>query len=103
MPTPLLLDGGMGHELKARCAGRAVRAATASTTDGGAWLDDTFLGPLLANAHAPDLVEAVHREYVAAGSSVLTTNTFVCTRHHLRKVGLENCRDSQKKRILNQK
>jgi methionine synthase I (cobalamin-dependent) len=32
-------------------------------------------------------VRSVHREYVAAGADVITTNNFVCTPHSLSKIG----------------
>ena len=36
---------------------------------------------------ALQLVEEVHRAYVAAGADVITTNTFACTKHTLGKAG----------------
>src|ERR671917_538197 len=38
---------------------------------------------------APDLVRAVHEEYVRAGAEVIETNTFGATHHKLRQYGLE--------------
>ena len=61
----ILLDGSMGHEFKRR-------AVTSS-----------FASAMLANAEQPELVTAVHAEYVAAGCDVLTTNTFTLTPHAL--------------------
>jgi methionine synthase I (cobalamin-dependent)/5,10-methylenetetrahydrofolate reductase len=41
------------------------------------------------NVTAPDLVRAVHAEYVRAGADVLETNTFGATAHKLQQYGLE--------------
>ena len=57
----LLLDGSMGHELKAR------------------GLTDSFASAMLANRTHADLVTSVHAEYLAAGCDVLTTNSFTLT------------------------
>ena len=62
-PAVLLLDGSMGHELKAR------------------GLTESFATAMHANATHSELVTAVHAEYVAAGCDVLTTNTFTLTPH----------------------
>ena len=37
-------------------------------------------------ARPQDAVKALHKDYVVAGADVLTTNTFVATNNHLRKV-----------------
>src|ERR671914_843942 len=41
------------------------------------------------NLTAPDLVRAVHEEYVRAGAEVIETNTFGATHHKLKQYGLE--------------
>src|SRR5918997_6608540 len=41
------------------------------------------------NLTAPDLVRAVHEEYVRAGAEVVETNTFGATAHKLQQYGLE--------------
>src|ERR671912_2819225 len=41
------------------------------------------------NLTAPDLVRAVHEEYVRAGAEVIETNTFGATHHKLQQYGLE--------------
>lgn len=43
-----------------------------------------------ANISRPDLVRAVHQEYIEAGAGVLTTNTFSSNRIKLRRHGLED-------------
>ena len=57
----LLLDGSIGHELKAR------------------GLSDSFQEAVSANYRQPDLVTSIHAEYVRCGCNILTTNTFVLT------------------------
>ena len=56
----VLLDGGMGHELKLQ-----------GISDG------TFLSGLLANEDNKAAVESVHQRYIAAGCRTITTNSFV--------------------------
>lgn len=41
------------------------------------------------NLTAPELVRAVHEEYVRAGAEVIGTNTFTATAHKLQQYGLE--------------
>src|SRR5215216_4988511 len=41
------------------------------------------------NLTHPDLVRAVHEEYVRAGAEVIETNTFTATAHKLQQYGLE--------------
>lgn len=54
----VLLDGGIGHLLKAKDIDRLVP---------GLKYEELFLAGALANVLAPDAVAAVHREYVEAG------------------------------------
>jgi S-methylmethionine-dependent homocysteine/selenocysteine methylase len=73
-PTrPLLLDGGMGRELRFR----------------GVEILDTIWS---ANAllTAPDVVRDVHRDYIAAGAEVITTNSYGVIRDDLAKEGVEH-------------
>jgi methionine synthase / methylenetetrahydrofolate reductase(NADPH) len=42
------------------------------------------------NLTSPDLVRAVHEEYVRAGAEVIETNTFTATAHKLQQYGLES-------------
>src|SRR5438445_13668033 len=70
--TPILFDGGMGTQLYAhgvpfhRC------------------FDEL-------NLLQPDLVQAIHREYVAAGAEDIETNTFLANRRAPEAVGLVEC------------
>jgi 5-methyltetrahydrofolate--homocysteine methyltransferase len=63
----LLLDGAMGTSLT---------AAGAPDSDKMEW-----------NVSHPDAVAGVLRDYMAAGSDVIETNTFVATRPHLARAG----------------
>jgi len=66
---PLLLDGAMGTLLYSR--GIPQRAS----------LDELVLS-------RPDMVTAVHREYIAAGADIIETNTFSANRVRLGQLGL---------------
>ncbi len=66
---PLLLDGAMGTLLFSR--GTPQRAS----------LDELVLS-------RPDVVGAVHREYIAAGADIIETNSFSASRVHLGQLGL---------------
>ncbi len=70
---PLLLDGGMGRELRFR----------------GVEILDTIWS---ANALivAPDAVRDIHRDYIVAGAEVITTNTYGVIRGELAKEGWED-------------
>ncbi|MDF2712934.1 MAG: homocysteine S-methyltransferase [Nonomuraea muscovyensis] len=70
---PLLLDGGMGRELWFR----------------GVEIPETIWS---ANAllTAPDVVRDVHRDYIAAGAEVITTNTYGVVRDDLANEGIED-------------
>ena len=65
----LLLDGAMGTQMMAR------------GVPGG-------MPPELWNRDRPDIVEAVHRDYFAAGADLVHTNTFGGTRPKLEAHGL---------------
>lgn len=65
----LVLDGAMGTELY----------------DQGVGFDRSFE---LLNLSEPQLVRRVHRAYVDAGASVLTTNTFGANRYRMQRAGL---------------
>lgn len=67
---PLVFDGGIGTRLYER----------------GIYVNKSFDHANLSN---PDLVEAVHGEYLEAGADVLTANTFSSNRIKLRRHGLE--------------
>jgi methionine synthase I (cobalamin-dependent)/5,10-methylenetetrahydrofolate reductase len=66
---PLLADGAMGTELYARGIG-----------------PERCLDQL--NLTSPELVQQIHREYIAAGSELIETNTFGATRYRLAGYGL---------------
>lgn len=76
----VVLDGGMGHELKSR----GVHAGMDVSLEA---LAGCFLPGALACRDRPDAVRALHTEYVEAGARVLTTNNFVATPHYLAKTG----------------
>ena len=73
----LLLDGGTGSELQRRGANISRR-----TADGGlgAW-------SATANVDAPDIVRAVHEDYLRAGADIITTNSFWSNRTRLARLG----------------
>ena len=72
-PRRVLLDGGMGRELRHR----------------GIKILDTIWS---ANAllEAPDTVRDVHGDYIAAGADVIITNTYGIIRGELAREGLED-------------
>ncbi len=67
----LILDGAMGTMLQAR--GLAAGAS-----------------PEAMNLERPEVVEAVHAEYVAAGADIIVTNTFGGSRPKLAHYGLQD-------------
>lgn len=69
----LLLDGGMGQELAAR----------GLETSDGLWSARALLD-------APEAVLAVHRDFVAAGTDVITTNSYAATRRRLDPSGISD-------------
>lgn len=66
-----LLDGGLGQEIYRR-------ASTANA----------FLWSVEVMRREPEVVEAVHRAYIAAGSRVCTLNTYTATPDRLAREGL---------------
>jgi len=64
----IILDGGMGHLLRRH--GVAIEGPIGSM--------QRFLGVALANTTQPELVRACHREYLAAGAAIITTNSYSC-------------------------
>ena len=69
--SPLILDGAMGTELQRRDV-------------------DTGLPLWSANALIahPEVVLQIHKDYIAAGADIITTNTFRTTRRTLRRANL---------------
>jgi S-methylmethionine-dependent homocysteine/selenocysteine methylase len=70
---PILLDGGMGRELRSR--GVNILAAIWSATG------------LIS---APEIVRQIHQDYICAGADIITTNTYGIIRSSLAKEGLED-------------
>jgi 5-methyltetrahydrofolate--homocysteine methyltransferase len=66
--TGLLMDGAMGSRLIQKGM-------------------ESDIVPEIMNLEKPDVVLEVHREYLAAGADVITTNTFGGTRLKLKKAG----------------
>lgn len=66
----VLFDGAMGTEIYAR----------------GVFINRSYDS---VNLSKPDLVRAIHQDYIRAGAEVLTTNTFGANRLRLRPFGLE--------------
>jgi methionine synthase I (cobalamin-dependent) len=62
----VLLDGGMGHQLK----------AMGIKIEGKVGTMERFLGVALANTRQPDLVRDAHLAYIDAGADVITTNNY---------------------------
>ncbi len=70
---PTLLDGGMGQEIVNRGGKSAY----------GEWA-------VAALYDDPQMVKAIHIDYIEAGADVITTNTYSTTRTRLRHVGMED-------------
>ncbi len=70
---PILLDGGMGRELRRR--GVPILETI--------WAANALLV-------APDTVRAVHRDYIEAGAELITINTYGVIRADLAKEGVED-------------
>ena len=69
---PILLDGGMGRELKLR----GVNILTSIWSANGL-------------IKAPETVRQIHQDYISAGADIITTNTYGIIRSNLAKEGLE--------------
>jgi S-methylmethionine-dependent homocysteine/selenocysteine methylase len=70
---PVLLDGGLGRELRFRGVDilQTIWSAGALMTD-------------------PDIVRQVHADYIAAGADIITTNTYGVIRSDLAREGIED-------------
>ena len=66
MPRAVLLDGGMGHQL--RTMGVKIEGPLGTM--------QRFLGVAMANSQQPELVTAAHLSYIDAGADVITTNNY---------------------------
>lgn len=73
LSKPVLLDGGMGRELRFR----------------GVPVPETIwsAGALMTD---PDVVRQIHVDYIAAGADIITTNTYGVIRADLAKIGMED-------------
>jgi len=69
----LLLDGGMGSELRRRGV----------MVDDGVWSANALMS-------APDVVRQVHLDDLHAGADIITTNSYGITRRALAKAGFED-------------
>ncbi|MHB1929595.1 MAG: homocysteine S-methyltransferase family protein [Acidimicrobiales bacterium] len=69
----VLVDGGMGTELQARGV----------PMDRAAW-------SALANVDRPELVQAIHEDYIRAGADVIIANTYPVSRMLLRGSGADH-------------
>jgi S-methylmethionine-dependent homocysteine/selenocysteine methylase len=72
-PDKVLLDGGMGRELRFR------GVETIDTI----WSANGLLV-------APEIVRQIHLDFIAAGADIITTNTYGIIRANLAKEGLED-------------
>ena len=70
---PILLDGGMGRELRSR--GVNLLSTIWSAT---------------ALIDAPNIVRQIHEDYIDAGADIITTNTYGVIRSNLAQQGLED-------------
>jgi S-methylmethionine-dependent homocysteine/selenocysteine methylase len=66
----IILDGGTGRELEKQGA----------SIDPPLWSANAFFSN-------PDFVKNVHKSFIDAGASVITTNTYALTRYHLSNAG----------------
>ena len=64
--SSVLLDGGMGHQL--RKMGVEIKGPVGSM--------ERFLGVAQANTRSPDLVRDAHLSFIDAGCEVITTNSY---------------------------
>jgi S-methylmethionine-dependent homocysteine/selenocysteine methylase len=70
-PLPLVLDGGMGRELRSR----GVRIPESIWSANGL-------------IEAPDVVRQIHLDYIAAGADIITTNSYGVIREDLARDGI---------------
>lgn len=70
-PGVVLLDGGMGQELR--------RRSTAG--DGPLWSAQVLID-------APEIVLAVHEDFIRAGARIITTNSYATTRPRMTVAGI---------------
>lgn len=73
LKTPALLDGGMGRELR-------FRGVDILNT---IWSANGLLT-------APEIVQQIHADYIAAGADIITTNSYGIIRSDLAKEGIDD-------------
>jgi len=73
LDRPLVLDGGVGSELRRRGIELSPQCWSGA-----------------ANVDRADVVEAIHRDYMEAGANIVTANTFGTTRFVLAAAGLDH-------------
>lgn len=71
--TTVLLDGGLGRELRFR----------------GVELSETIWSAI-ALLEAPEILQQIHLDYIKAGADIITTNTYGIIRTDLAKEGIEH-------------
>ena len=79
--TLIVFDGGMGHLIKQK----DLKLASLD----GKQCDKYFLVGAYANVEQPLVVESLHLDFITAGASVITTNSFAATPWALRSIGKE--------------
>lgn len=77
----LLLDGATGSELHRR--GVNVSFGASSTGGSGAWAS-------IALETAPEVLRAVHEDYLCVGADIVTANSYATNPGRLRALGLEH-------------
>jgi len=75
----LLLDGGTGSELQRR----GVNVSKGIPPEGG---NGAWSGPAMQDA--PEVVRAIHEDYLRAGADIITANSYNTNRGQLARVGL---------------
>jgi 5-methyltetrahydrofolate--homocysteine methyltransferase len=76
---PLILDGGMGTMIQAALADLATQGSALPA----------YSTPDELNVKQPDIIKAIHRAYLEAGSDILTTNTFGATPIKMKRSGVK--------------
>ena len=76
-----VFDGGMGHLIKQK----DLKLASLDNQQ----CDKYFLVGAYANVEQPSVVEALHTEFISAGATVITTNSFAATPWALSSINKE--------------
>lgn len=75
----IVFDGGMGHLIKQK----DLKLASLD----GQQCDKFFLVGAYANVEQPLIVESLHLDFITAGATVITTNSFAATPWALTSIG----------------